>query len=158
MVCISKNQMPDDHWKSFWRTLWLNDFLYTGIPRHVRIRRNGDIREGSSSLVLHCSAVCLPNCTYTFLKDDVLIQKGLGATKVFNDTRREDSGNYTCRAENRFGFKTSEIFQMQVHCKYNPFHISPRLCIVARMLRPTTALVNDISKLKVHHLYSMNSA
>lgn len=76
-----------------------------------------NIQEGNS-ITLECSVKrSNPQPTiFTWLKNGRNF--GMMHSHVFNAIRKNDTGSYTCTAQNQIGSKESEPYHLQVHCKF----------------------------------------
>ncbi|KAL1005688.1 hypothetical protein UPYG_G00062340 [Umbra pygmaea] len=93
-------------------------------PKHtsVSVSPSGEIMEGSS-LTLTCSSDANPPVkNYTWYKKSVTSPKASGESYNITTIRPEDSGEYYCEAENKYGhFNSSSVF-VDVH--YGPKNTS----------------------------------
>ncbi|XP_058236630.1 B-cell receptor CD22-like isoform X3 [Hemibagrus wyckioides] len=94
--------------------------LYPPKNVSVSISPSGEIVEGSS-VTLTCSSDANPPVkTYTWFKGNSSIRTG--NTYRINRIRSEDSGDYTCRAENKHGDQSSTAVSLNV--LYPPKNVS----------------------------------
>ena len=92
---------------SFYRfILDLDKPIITGNPL-------AEIKEGSS-MTMFCSSIGYPQATYRWYKNGSFVRTS--SSYVIGTVRRTDYGNYTCKANNAFGTKTSEAAQWNIAC------------------------------------------
>ncbi|XP_053085642.1 B-cell receptor CD22-like [Pangasianodon hypophthalmus] len=91
------------------------NFLYPPKRVSVSISRSGEIVEGSS-VTLTCSSDAKPPVhDYTWYKGTSSI--GTEQSYIIHRIRSEDSGDYKCKARNRYGEKYSDKATVKVLCK-----------------------------------------
>uniref|UniRef100_A0A3Q4GHM5 Ig-like domain-containing protein n=1 Tax=Neolamprologus brichardi TaxID=32507 RepID=A0A3Q4GHM5_NEOBR len=76
-----------------------------------------NIVEGSS-VNLTCSSDANPAANYTWYKENKLLLHGPVGRYHLSSISSEDSGNYSCKAENLYGPAQSVTLYIDVECKY----------------------------------------
>nr|XP_024003412.1 B-cell receptor CD22-like [Salvelinus alpinus] len=84
----------------------------------VSVSPSGEIVEGSS-VTLTCSSDDNPPVDkYTWYKKNVNSPKASGQSYSITNIKSEDSGEYYCEAENKYGRLNSSSVHVDVHCKF----------------------------------------
>ncbi|KAF7644173.1 hypothetical protein LDENG_00226540, partial [Lucifuga dentata] len=73
----------------------------------VSVSPSGEITEGSS-VTLICSSDANPAATYTWYKQDRILNQGPDGRFNFTSISSEDRRSYYCKSENKHGHNTSE--------------------------------------------------
>ncbi|KAL1005523.1 hypothetical protein UPYG_G00060180 [Umbra pygmaea] len=98
------------------------DVQYGPRTPSVSVSPSGEIVEGSS-VTLTCSSDANPPVyKYTWYKKNVASPKASGQSYSITNIRSEDSGEYYCEAENKYGHLNSSTVSVDVH--YGPKNTS----------------------------------
>uniref|UniRef100_A0A3B3BRE2 Ig-like domain-containing protein n=1 Tax=Oryzias melastigma TaxID=30732 RepID=A0A3B3BRE2_ORYME len=108
--CVAENKL--------WETASEHAFINVEYPPEtstVSVSPSAEILEGSS-VTLTCSSDANPAANYTWFKDNRTL---ISEQKVnFSSVRSEDSGNYSCKSENKHGQSSSVPLLLDV--QYSP--------------------------------------
>uniref|UniRef100_A0A4W5JTF4 Ig-like domain-containing protein n=1 Tax=Hucho hucho TaxID=62062 RepID=A0A4W5JTF4_9TELE len=109
--CEAQNEMGTD------RSRTMNmDVKYGPKSTSVSVSPSGEIVEGSS-VTLTCSSDANPPVDkYTWYKKNVASPKASGQSYSITNIISEDSGEYYCEAENKYGRLNSSSVSVDVQC------------------------------------------
>ena len=125
----------------------VNALLFSVPTRLTNVSRDQSVLEGSN-MTLFCEATGrpTPNITWTRVFEDYRNSKILhqGSAWVFVNISRTASGTYRCTADNGFGNPVSQVFRVDVTCKYFA-------CLIIKLMSVCFSCVCPVIKHKFRH-------